>query len=138
MMLDYLFNHADEASALADPLLALFTVTAEDGSKFWGPQVIRDVRVEDLTRPTIQHDAETNTDFATYPVLAGFHVMLMYLARDEALLASPNCVLAADRDLAEAGEPRETYVVKALVPVEELATLRVSPIPAGAAYTFGG
>ena len=80
----------------------------------------------------------TGLPVVTHNYLPGLWFTVSQSARNAALEASPLLILGADRDAANAGAPRATFVI-ALGPGQSLdrfVGMHVSPLMGGADYSF--
>lgn len=125
-MIDYLFVHPSEADAAAAPLLAPYRAGDEwDLSRaIPGVAVYRITGMETVTPP----DMEPFEREVREPLI-GWFMILALDERDEALDASPACVLIADRD--------SGVILHTITTAEDLATLGIEPVFAGSDYPFG-
>lgn len=123
-MIDHLIRFDSEADALADPVLAPY----RSGAVFDQSRVIAGVKVWQPANDTVDGDVVSH-DYLPY-----FYLMIGLPALDEALRNHPACMLVADRDKANAGEP---FVVYSPLPIEALAEYALEPSFAGSGYPFG-
>ena len=125
-MFDYLLSFTDEPTAQADPVVGSYWIPASpDGPGQWrGDVCIPGVVV---------------TVIATgQPYNANWNLIISQTAPNAALAAHPALVLAANRDLANAGQPPDVFILSSVVPASEWPALQISPVFAGSDYPFGG
>lgn len=130
-MIDHLVSYPDEATALADPMLAPYR--AGDGWRL--SACLPGVTVTTPAGTTTVVDGETGEE-TTVPVVArlpGWRMIIATPERDASLVA-PACTLVTDRGAAAAGAP---FVLAAVLTPEEMAPLTIEPTFAGSAYPFG-
>lgn len=124
-MIDHLRRYGNEAEALADPLTAAYRT--EDG---WDTsRGIPGCRVYTVTGTTTDDDGNT---VETREYLPYWYLWIAERAVVEALRG--NCIIIADRDKANAGEP---FIIETLMPPEALAVYQIEPVIAGSNYPFG-
>jgi hypothetical protein len=63
-----------------------------------------------------------------------FYLWVGLPAQDDTLSAMAECVIVADRDAAQAGQP---FVLWATLPATQLDTYTISPVIMGSRYPFG-
>lgn len=113
-MIDHLRRYTDEAEALADPLVAAFGV--EDG---WDTsRVIPGCRV---------YTGAEDREYLPY--------WYLWIAAPEVIdELRGKCIIIADREAAERGEP---FIVETLMSPEQLPLYCIEPVMAGSRYPFG-
>lgn len=123
---DYLGTFPDQATAQADPVWSKFYIApSADGPGGWRSD-------ECFTPQVFDGTLDGNGNLVPLP---GFFLWCTEPLKDDALLASPALVIAADRDMANAGNPN-FIIFTGLTPAQMDADT-ISPTPLGSNYPFG-
>ena len=124
---DYLLNYPDQATAQADPVLA----------PFW--------HAPDSDNPSGSWDqSQVFPGETVYSVVGGqpvafpgWWVWVSVSKSSNVLVTDPALVIAADRDLALAGNPAFMFYVTTNLTPQQLDAAFISPEPLGSNYPFG-
>jgi hypothetical protein len=140
---DYIFAFVSEAAAQADPVVgAWWAAPSAQLPGAWMGNVIPGLRVTvngsgGAISTTDQFGAVTTQPGPDLPLDALWRILIESRSLDPALDASPAREIVADRGLALSGAPMSNYIVYSSVPLESLAEMTASPMPAGSAYVYG-
>jgi hypothetical protein len=125
-MLDYLLSFPNEAAAQADSVVGAFWMPPDnqgDPGSWRGDVCIPSVAVTVIS--------------TGQPYNANWNIIISQSADNPLLDGHANLVLAANRDMANAGAPPSQFVLSSVVPAAEWPLLQVSPQFAGSNYPFG-
>lgn len=144
-MIDHLMNFATEAAAQADPIVGAYWTPADnegDPGAWRGDCTIPGVSVYSITgSQTITiTNPDGSTSQETVPTtqpFPGWFIIISLTAVDPNLQAETGCILIADRDMANAGNPNFLLYTQPGLTSAELAAAKVSPTFAGSNYPFG-
>lgn len=128
-MIDYLMRYPDEATAMA--ALPVHTLEGiEPGARLWATSyVFPDVKAyRILGAETVEDGMGGSYEVETRDYLPGYFVWIALPAREPSL-EGERCVLIGDRETGA--------VLHAITTPEDLATLYLTPTPAGSNYPFG-
>jgi len=123
---DYFFSFANEAAAIADPVVGQYYIPPDPSEGFQGGWR------GDVCDPNLQFTIADSGQ----PYDASWHLLISLSTRSAQFEADPALTFLADRDAAVAGQPLEQYILQTQIPFDILRTLQFSPVPAGSAYNF--
>lgn len=139
-MFDHIVSFADEDAAKADPVAGAFWIPDEEtgGGAWRGDAVIPRLSVyrvtgtETVTPP--EGEGEPYDREIRQP-LPGWFLVISLTALSPELRDLPGCMLIADRDAADRGEPFIVYLASSFDPAD-LETTQAEPLFAGTDYPF--
>lgn len=79
-------------------------------------------------------DITDNADPLNPVLLTDYHLWVALPTQDMTLSALPNCVLVANRDAANAGQP---FILQTAFTQDQMNNYIISPVVAGSNYPFG-